>query len=101
MYAIAMQLFSHKEQISFVVCRKIDAGGDNHIKQIKPVSKRQILYVFLVFVVLRVYSVDTSDQECTQYMKAEVQLRRRRKNKGDQWGMKKGRIREREGVLHI
>ena len=43
MYAIAMQPFSHKEQISLVVCRKIDAGGDNHIKQIKPVSKRQIL----------------------------------------------------------
>lgn len=42
MYVIAMKLFSHKEQI-FVVCRKIDAAGDNHTKQIKPVSKRQAL----------------------------------------------------------
>lgn len=37
-----MKLFSHKEQISFIVCRKFDASGDNRIKQIKPVSKRQI-----------------------------------------------------------
>lgn len=43
MYAIAMKLFSHKEQISFVVCRKIDETGDNHTKQIKPLSKRQTL----------------------------------------------------------
>lgn len=43
MYAIAIKLVSHKEQISFVVCRKIDETGDNHTKQIKPVSKRHIL----------------------------------------------------------
>lgn len=43
MHAIAMKLVSHKEQISFVVCRKNDAASDNHTKQIKPVSKRQIL----------------------------------------------------------
>jgi hypothetical protein len=38
-------LFSQKEERNYVICGKIDKTG-NHVKQNKPDSKRQMLYVF-------------------------------------------------------
>jgi hypothetical protein len=39
-------LFRHKEEKYHIVCRKIDGTGDHHVKQNKPDTEGQILYVF-------------------------------------------------------
>lgn len=39
-------LFRQKEQQNDVVCMKMEATEDYHLKQIKSVSERQILHVY-------------------------------------------------------
>jgi hypothetical protein len=35
-------LFSHKEEWNFVICRKMNEAGDNHIEQDKPSPKSHV-----------------------------------------------------------
>jgi hypothetical protein len=39
------ELFSHKEEWNYVICRKIDESGNNLVKWNKPEWERQILHV--------------------------------------------------------
>jgi hypothetical protein len=39
-------LFSHKKEGNYVICRKLDRTGDDHVKKDKPSSERQITHVF-------------------------------------------------------
>lgn len=39
---------SHKEEGSYTVNMKMDASGDNRIKQVNPVPERQMQYAFYI-----------------------------------------------------
>jgi hypothetical protein len=39
-------LFSHKEELNYVICRKMDGTGDHLVKQNKSDSEKQISHVF-------------------------------------------------------
>jgi hypothetical protein len=75
-------LFSYKEEQNYAICRKMDGTGDNHAKQNKTDSEKQVLHVFCHYV----------ESRGEKDMKVEGRLPGKRK-----WIRSEGGIREGNG----